>query len=434
MKTTQQPSRRRLLSWAFALLAIGTAGIIPWQLIPREALAQDRPPAPPAQQPAPDGERRAGLRHPAEGPTDSRGPPRARRGPGRSVAEANAPAAAARREYRRKQRDRIDALVKQGSVEHGCSTRRRIDSGWLGTKRCVAEADIASLLPGMPPGRRSARPRPSAISPVPGPRSSRISRPRTPWQPPGPGEAAERRVEQAEAEAVRAASRREYRGKQFDRINEFAGGVPSSSGSSNEEQDRFHAERAEEAAAKSAIAAARTGVYHAEAAVREAEARYDLAAASARNARDAEAAREPKPLKEARARLHRARVDRAHTGGRPLRGGGARGGGRGDRRGERRVPDPATGAAQATGRSGGDRGEVGRRGRSEAGRGPQRRGERRGRPQVRPHHLKAAEAYCETIRAEPGTSEPVPVIPPSKIRVPFKVPNSNLEHRGFTGY
>jgi beta-lactamase regulating signal transducer with metallopeptidase domain len=43
MKKTQQPSRRRLLSWAFALLVIGVAGVIPWQLVPRAANGQGPP-------------------------------------------------------------------------------------------------------------------------------------------------------------------------------------------------------------------------------------------------------------------------------------------------------------------------------------------------------------------------------------------------------
>jgi beta-lactamase regulating signal transducer with metallopeptidase domain len=41
MKTIPQPSRRRLMSWAFALLVIGFTGVIPWRLVPREASAQE---------------------------------------------------------------------------------------------------------------------------------------------------------------------------------------------------------------------------------------------------------------------------------------------------------------------------------------------------------------------------------------------------------
>ena len=124
MKTTQQPSRRRLLSWAFALLAIGTAGIIPWQLIPREALAQDRPPAPSAKDAARDGGDRRAPATPGE--------PRLRLAEAglevaeaqRQVAEAlvkqaeaRAAAAASVREYRRKQLDRFTELANRGSIE-----------------------------------------------------------------------------------------------------------------------------------------------------------------------------------------------------------------------------------------------------------------------------------------------------------------------------
>jgi beta-lactamase regulating signal transducer with metallopeptidase domain len=43
MKTIERPSRRRLFIWVFALMAIGAAGIIPWKLVPRAALAQKSP-------------------------------------------------------------------------------------------------------------------------------------------------------------------------------------------------------------------------------------------------------------------------------------------------------------------------------------------------------------------------------------------------------
>ena len=168
MKTTQQPSRRRLLSWAFALLAIGAAGIIPWRLVPREALAQDAPPAPPAQQPAPDGNDEQASATQREGLPIAEARLELAEAQVR-MAEAHAAAAAARRDYRRKQRDRIDSLVKQGSVEHRLldeeedrfrAARDEAERGGGGHRRL-------SCRPGMPPGRRSARPRPSAISPVP---------------------------------------------------------------------------------------------------------------------------------------------------------------------------------------------------------------------------------------------------------------------------
>ena len=61
MKTTQQPSHRRLLSWAFALLAVGVAGVIPWQLVSREALGQDPPAFQPATEPTRKGKAHEGT-------------------------------------------------------------------------------------------------------------------------------------------------------------------------------------------------------------------------------------------------------------------------------------------------------------------------------------------------------------------------------------
>ena len=104
---------------------------------------------------------------------------------------------------------------------------------------------------------------------------------------------AEHRVEQARADTARAASAREYRGKQFDRITELAKRGAVEQRLVDEEQDRFEAAREEEAAAKSAIAAARAGLDHTEAAIREAEARRDLAIAGARPPRGPGAARSP---------------------------------------------------------------------------------------------------------------------------------------------
>jgi beta-lactamase regulating signal transducer with metallopeptidase domain len=41
MKTTQQPSRRRVVSWACALVVIGATGVIPWRLVARQANGQE---------------------------------------------------------------------------------------------------------------------------------------------------------------------------------------------------------------------------------------------------------------------------------------------------------------------------------------------------------------------------------------------------------
>ena len=60
MKTTRQPTRRRLVSWAFGLLMVGVVGVIPWQLVPREARAQQSTPVPPAKASGQNGQGAAG--------------------------------------------------------------------------------------------------------------------------------------------------------------------------------------------------------------------------------------------------------------------------------------------------------------------------------------------------------------------------------------
>ncbi len=118
MKTIQQPSRRRLLSWAIALLAVGAVGIIPWKLVPREVPAKEPPPVLPGKEPAPAG-------HEEQAPAEwySRlnvvearvGVAQAQRKVAQDLlrqAEAEAVAAAAEREYRWDQHDRIVQFEK----------------------------------------------------------------------------------------------------------------------------------------------------------------------------------------------------------------------------------------------------------------------------------------------------------------------------------
>jgi beta-lactamase regulating signal transducer with metallopeptidase domain len=126
MKTTQQPSSRRLLSWAFALLAIGAVGMIPWRLVPREALAQELP----AIQPATDAIR--------DGKDELAASKSAEREAYLQVAEARlkvalaeqevaealvgqakaqAEQAVASREYRRKQLLRLGQLAQRRAIE-----------------------------------------------------------------------------------------------------------------------------------------------------------------------------------------------------------------------------------------------------------------------------------------------------------------------------
>lgn len=118
MKMSQhQQSSRRLASWAAALLLAGAVGVVPWQLVPRPARAQDGPPTPPSGQ---------------SGRTDRTPAERIKLAEGRlevdraqlKVAEAavkqaraEADHATARREYREKQLKRIASLAERGSIE-----------------------------------------------------------------------------------------------------------------------------------------------------------------------------------------------------------------------------------------------------------------------------------------------------------------------------
>lgn len=120
----QQPSRRRRVSWTAALLLAGAVGVVPWQLVPGPARAQDGPPTPPF---APGQSGRADLKPGeriklAEARLEV---DRAQLKVAEAVvkqAQAQAEAATARREYRDKQFKRIAALADQGAIE-----RRLVD-------------------------------------------------------------------------------------------------------------------------------------------------------------------------------------------------------------------------------------------------------------------------------------------------------------------
>ncbi len=204
MNTTQPPSRRRLLSWAFALLAVGAAGVIPWRLVPRQALAQKSPPVLLAKEPA-----RAGQ--------DDRAPAIQR-----------------------------DDLLKVAEAR---------------LKVAQAERRVAEVL-----------------------------------------------VEQAEAETTAAAAQREYRGKQRDRLAQLAKRGAIEVALVDEQEARFGEAQAAEHEAKEKLAVSRASLKAAKAAVREAEALRDITRAESRVAPDVE-----KHLKEALARLHDARLDRARA-------------------------------------------------------------------------------------------------------------------------
>ena len=167
----------------------------------------------------------------------------------------------------------------------------------------------------------------------------------------------------------------------------------------------------------------------AEAAVREAEARRDLARARSRIARDPDA-HEGSEAHEggtgaAPPGSCRSRPLRAEGRPRGCRSGGGR---RGDGQGRRRVPDQASQPAQGTGRPGGHRASAGQRGGARST-GARRRTEGRGRRQVRPARLEVAEANLKAVEAEAGGTGPGPRR--LRPRLPSRIPSTNLPRRSF---
>jgi beta-lactamase regulating signal transducer with metallopeptidase domain len=150
MKSIHQPSRRRLLSWAFVLLAVGAAGIIPWRLVPREALAQQQPPALPAKETVRDGEHKRAAS--AQGDDHLRVAEarlevsQARRKVAEALveqAEAEAAAAVAQRKYHQKQHERMVQLAERGAVEHRLVDEEVARLAAAEAARRTAEAKIA---------------------------------------------------------------------------------------------------------------------------------------------------------------------------------------------------------------------------------------------------------------------------------------------------
>ena len=126
MKTTEQPSRRQLMSWAVAVLVVGAVGIIPWQLVPREALAQNPLPVPPEKEPVHEGKDERSISKAADAEANLQVAEarlkvaQAERDVADAVvgqAEAQAEQAVASREYRRKQLNRFGQLAEQGAIE-----------------------------------------------------------------------------------------------------------------------------------------------------------------------------------------------------------------------------------------------------------------------------------------------------------------------------
>ena len=110
MQTNRRTSRRRPVSWAFALAAVVAAGVFPWRLAPRPAIGrEDR------QEEA--SRAREGHRAVAEAELALALARRDAAALGVKIAEAHAAAAAAEREYREKQHGRIAELEKRGAVD-----------------------------------------------------------------------------------------------------------------------------------------------------------------------------------------------------------------------------------------------------------------------------------------------------------------------------
>ena len=151
MKTTQQPSRRQIMSWAFALLAVGAMGIIPWQLVPREAHAQAPPTAqlPKASPRDGKGER---PRFPPEYWKDQLKLAEARLEVARAElkvaedvikqAKAEVAAAAAQREYRGKERDRMAHLAKKGAIDQALVDEEDLEFSEAQAAARAAEAKV----------------------------------------------------------------------------------------------------------------------------------------------------------------------------------------------------------------------------------------------------------------------------------------------------
>ena len=179
MQTNRRTSRRRPVSWAFALAAVVAAGVFPWRLAPRPAIGRE--------------DRQEEASRAREGHRGRRGRTvlaLARRDAaalGVKIAEAHAAAAAAEREYREKQHGRIAELEKRGAVD-----RLLVDEEEERVRGARAADGAAGLSVDVNRVRRDAAEaairEAQAIHDIAriGSGSSWPSRPRTNWRTPGP--------------------------------------------------------------------------------------------------------------------------------------------------------------------------------------------------------------------------------------------------------
>ena len=366
MQTNRRTSRRRPVSWAFALAAVGVAGMIPWRLAPRPAIGQ----------------------------RDRRGEASRAREGHRAVAEAELALALARRDaapHRRqdrrgpRRRGRGRAGLPRGPTPVGSPSWRR-GAWWIvcwsmrrrSPLRGPGRRATAALEFNVNRARRDAaeagvtRPRPSTTSPGSGQKRSWRSRPRTNWRTPGPSRPTPSIASHEPRPRRPAASAfREHRKKESDRIALLAHEDAIERRVVNEQEDRYRSAQADE---------------------RGAEAKVEPGPRLRRHRRGGGPRRRGPPRPSA-GRLAARRRSRSRTGAGALEGGddppppgprqspplragrgpaGGRPGGGGGRagRGDRRVPDQAGGAGQATGCPEGRRGAAGQRARAGRGRVP----------------------------------------------------------------
>ncbi len=104
MKSHQRLSRRQLLSWSFGVLLAGGAGIIPWQVVPQAALAQEPQDDIPSTEVA---EARLKAAQAEQKVAADR----------LAQAEADAEHASKEQQFRRSELNRMHELVKKGAIE-----------------------------------------------------------------------------------------------------------------------------------------------------------------------------------------------------------------------------------------------------------------------------------------------------------------------------
>jgi len=279
MKTNQQPSRRRLLSWACALLVVAAAGIIPWQLVPRAALAQAPSSTPPTIQPARDArDQRPAANSRENGLKVAEAHLKVAQAEQKAAealveqAEVEAKSAADEREYCGRQRERLEELVKRRDVEERLLDEEKdhfrvaqaaertakakiADSraALVVAKAAVREAevlrDIACLGPEITLDAKTKDQLKTAQACL---HEARLDRAR------GERDGARAEIARAEANCEKAKANVAYRTKQLTRIQELVERRAVEERLLDEKKDAVNKARKAEREAEAAIAVART--------------------------------------------------------------------------------------------------------------------------------------------------------------------------------